>query len=76
MGSATFFGSTMYIANRVLQGKSRAFMIGLSALFIILISSSRVYLGVHYPTDIIAGVIGGAFCVVLPTLILRHKLQV
>lgn len=74
MSSAAFFGSTMYIANRVLDGKSRGFMIGLSALFIILISSSRVYLGVHYPTDIIAGIIGGAFCVVLSTLILRHKL--
>ena len=51
-------------------------MIGLCALFIIMISSSRVYLGVHYPTDIIAGIIGGAFCVVLSTLILRHKLQI
>lgn len=59
-----------------MKGKSKAFMIGLSALFIIMISSSRVYLGVHYPTDIIAGIIGGAFCVVLSTLILRHKLQV
>lgn len=76
MGSTAFFGSTIYIANRVMKGKSKPFMIGLSALFIIMISSSRVYLGVHYPTDIIAGIIGGAFCVVLSTLILRHKLQV
>ncbi|MDW4417277.1 phosphatase PAP2 family protein [Staphylococcus saprophyticus] len=76
MGSTAFFGSTIYITNRVMKGKSKAFMIGLSALFIIMISSSRVYLGVHYPTDIIAGIIGGAFCVVLSTLILRHKLQV
>ena len=76
MGSTAFFGSSIYIANRVLKGKSKAFMIGLYALFIIMISSSRVYLGVHYPTDIIAGIIGGAFCVVLSTLILRHKLQV
>ena len=61
MGSAAFFGSTIYIANRVMKGKTKGIMIGLSALFIILISSSRVYLGVHYPTDIIAGIIGGAF---------------
>ena len=76
MGSAAFFCSTIYIANRVLKGKTKGIMIGLSALFIILISSSRVYLGVHYPTDIIAGIIGGAFCVVLSTLILRHKLKI
>lgn len=76
MGSAAFFGSTMYIVNRTMKGKSKAFMIGLSALFIIMISTSRVYLGVHYPTDIIAGIIGGAFCVILSTLILRHKLQI
>ncbi|MDU0461650.1 phosphatase PAP2 family protein [Staphylococcus ureilyticus] len=76
MGSTAFFGSTIYIANRVMKGKTKGIMIGLSALFIILISSSRVYLGVHYPTDIIAGIIGGAFCVVLSTLILRHKLKI
>lgn len=76
MGSTAFFGSTIYIANRVMKGKTKGIMIGLSALFIILISSSRVYLGVHYPTDIIAGIIGGAFCVVLSTLILRQKLKI
>lgn len=76
MGSAAFFGSIIYIANRVLKGKTKGVMIGLSALFILLISSSRVYLGVHYPTDIIAGIIGGTFCVVLSTLILRHNLKI
>ena len=76
MGSAAFFGSAMYIANRTMKGRSKAFMVGLSALFIIMISTSRVYLGVHYPTDTIAGIIGGAFCVILSTLILRHKLQI
>ncbi|MBF7024220.1 phosphatase PAP2 family protein [Staphylococcus kloosii] len=76
MGATAFFGSGIYIANRVMKDKAKAFTIGLCALFIIMISASRVYLGVHYPTDVIAGIIGGAFCIVLSTLILRHKLQI
>lgn len=76
MGATAFFGSGIYIANRIMKDKARALMIGLCALFIIMISASRVYLGVHYPTDVIAGIIGGVFCIVLSTLILRHKLQI
>ncbi|MDX8246417.1 phosphatase PAP2 family protein, partial [Bacillus thuringiensis] len=49
-------------------------LIGLCAAMILLISISRVYLGVHYPTDIIAGIIGGLFCIILSTLLLRNKL--
>ncbi|RLY65446.1 phosphatase PAP2 family protein, partial [Staphylococcus epidermidis] len=29
-----------------------------------------------YPTDIIAGIIGGVFCIVLSTLILKKQLAV
>ncbi|MGV3243928.1 phosphatase PAP2 family protein [Staphylococcus sp. 11261D007BR] len=75
MGSTAFFGSLIYISHRILKGKSKSFVIALSVLFIILISSSRVYLGVHYPTDILAGIIGGAFCIVFTQLILRKPLK-
>ncbi|WP_281190800.1 phosphatase PAP2 family protein [Staphylococcus schleiferi] len=75
MGATAFFGSLMFVAHRILKGKSKAFVIGASALFIILISSSRVYLGVHYPTDIIAGIIGGVICILLSQLILRKQLN-
>ncbi|MBA8777774.1 phosphatase PAP2 family protein [Staphylococcus schleiferi subsp. coagulans] len=75
MGATAFFGSLMFVAHRILIGKSKAFVIGACALFIILISSSRVYLGVHYPTDIIAGIVGGVICILLSQLILRKQLN-
>jgi len=74
MGSTSFFGSVMFIINRKMSGADKGIIIGLCALMILMVSISRVYLGVHYPTDIVAGIIGGIFCIVLSTLILRKKL--
>mgnify|MGYP001941756557 FL=1 len=71
MGSTSFFGSAMYIAQRRASGSTKGVIIGLCVALILLISISRVYLGVHYPSDIIAGIIGGAFCIVLSTLVLK-----
>ena len=74
MGSTSFFVSAIYVINRHDSGISKGVLIGLCALFILLISTSRVYLGVHYPTDIIAGIIGGVFCLLLSTLLLPKQL--
>ncbi|HEI5073485.1 TPA: phosphatase PAP2 family protein [Staphylococcus aureus] len=74
MRSTAYFGSGIYLLNRLNQGNSKGILIGLCAAMILLISISRVYLGVHYPTDIIAGIIGGVFCIILSTLLLRNKL--
>ncbi|WP_060795607.1 phosphatase PAP2 family protein [Staphylococcus lugdunensis] len=74
MGSTAFFGSVMFIINRKMSGADKGIIIGLCALMMLMVSISRVYLGVHYPTDIVAGIIGGVFCIVLSTLILRKKL--
>lgn len=41
-------------------GKSRKWLIAPAAIYVILMGSSRNYLMVHYPTDVIAGIIVGA----------------
>ena len=41
-------------------GKSRKWIIAPAALYVILMGASRNYLMVHYPTDVIAGIIVGA----------------
>ncbi|CDR24847.1 phosphatase PAP2 family protein [Staphylococcus schweitzeri] len=74
MGSTAYFGSGIYILNRFGHGNSKGLLIGLCSVMILLISISRVYLGVHYPTDIIAGIIGGVFCIILSTVLLKNKL--
>lgn len=52
----------------------RWWAVGLSALYIPLIGFTRMYLGVHYPTDVVGGwLIGGAWVMTM-TLLLRSKL--
>ncbi|GGI42172.1 phosphatase PAP2 family protein [Mammaliicoccus stepanovicii] len=74
MGSTAFFGSIIYILYRVSNKTMRPYLMGICVLFIIMISTSRVYLGVHYPTDIIAGIIGGIICILLTQSMLKNKL--
>lgn len=66
--SATIVYSTVaYLAARLQKRHaSRVAILGLAALVILLICVSRLYLGVHYPSDVGAGIIIGlawtAFC--------------
>jgi undecaprenyl-diphosphatase len=60
MASTIVYGTVAYLAARLQQNiASRFLTMGLAALIILLICSSRVYLGVHYPSDVLAGVIIG-----------------
>lgn len=67
MSAAVVYGTVAYLAAR-LQRRTAARVLTLvfAALIIIAICISRVYLGVHYPSDILAGLIIGlawaAFC--------------
>jgi undecaprenyl-diphosphatase len=67
MSSAIVYGTVAYLAARLQKNRtSRIATMALAGILIVLISASRLYLGVHYPSDVLAGVAIGlawaAFC--------------
>ncbi len=67
MSSVIVYGTVAYLAARLQRNlASRVATMVFAAVIILLICSSRLYLGVHFPSDVLAGVIIGlawaAFC--------------
>lgn len=60
MSAAVVYGTVAYLSARLQQRHlHRVVTLGCAAVLIVLIAISRLYLGVHYPSDVIAGVIIG-----------------
>ncbi|WP_273852504.1 phosphatase PAP2 family protein [Guptibacillus spartinae] len=60
MGSFLLYGFIGYLIIRSQRGKATKWISGLLVLlFILLIGFSRIYLGVHYPSDVLAGYAAG-----------------
>lgn len=77
MSAAAVYATIAYLAARLQEQRaSRVATLVVAALVIVLISVSRVYLGVHYPSDVVAGVAIGiawaAFC--MATLEMMQRL--
>lgn len=69
MGSAVVFGALAYLAFRAINSwKWRAAALALGLSMIVSISASRVYLGVHWISDIGAGVAAGFLWVITTTV--------
>ena len=67
MSATIVYGTVAYLAARLQRRRAqRVATLICAATFILLIAVSRLYLGVHYPSDVIAGIIIGlgwaAFC--------------
>jgi undecaprenyl-diphosphatase len=70
MSATIVYGTVAYLAARLQKRRlARWITLGVAALLILLICISRLYLGVHYPSDVVAGVVVGvawtAFCMAL-----------
>lgn len=65
MNSFIFYAMVVYLIFHYTRRKSLTVMMAIVAcLLILLIGFSRVYLGVHYPTDVLAGFVAGFWWVV------------
>ena len=59
MVAAAFYLFLGYLAWRLLRGWARAACVAGLSLLVLLIGLSRLYLGVHYVTDVLAGYVAG-----------------
>lgn len=62
------------IATAVSRRRLKAYVIGVALLLTVVVGVSRVYLGVHYPTDVLAGWMAGLVWAIFCSLI-AHVLQ-
>lgn len=74
MSAMAFYGFLVYLCLRYNMRRGvRYVFIALLVLVIVSIGVSRIYLGVHYPSDVAAGFIGGliwvTFCAIVFTII-------
>ncbi|MDS1030459.1 phosphatase PAP2 family protein [Bacillota bacterium LX-D] len=72
MVSISFYGFLIYLGlTKIIKPKLRLFVVAFLAILILLIGISRIYLGVHYPSDVGAGFAAGGSWLVVCVLVLN-----
>ena len=61
MVAAAFYAFMVYLSWRLLRGWLRVACVAALVLVVLLVGVSRLYLGVHYFTDVVAGYMAGLF---------------
>ena len=77
MSAAIVYGTVAYLAARLQkQWWARALTLLVALVLIVLIAFSRLYLGVHYPSDVLAGAVIGlawaGFCMATLEIVQRY----
>jgi membrane-associated phospholipid phosphatase len=72
LASTVFYGTVCALVFAHTRSRGwRTLAVLLAVVMVPLVCFSRVYLGAHYPSDVVAGVAEGTFCVLLGLTLLR-----
>ncbi len=69
--AALFFTLAMIYCHHTGYRTGRALVLAVAALLVLLVGVSRVYLGVHYPSDVLAGWAAGGLVVMVIAMLLH-----
>jgi undecaprenyl-diphosphatase len=59
LSAAVYLSLAVLVARLLAARRARAYVLAVAATLTVLIGLTRVYLGVHYPTDVLAGWVAG-----------------